>query len=87
LLLLEIGSTFQKFVSGIMNNHGLVEVKQHWLKNSILCSRFWVATHVKECRLGEIEWDMQLNAHRIWFMGLTLCERSITPDTVVMHPL
>jgi hypothetical protein len=29
LLLLEIGSTFQKFVSGIMNNHGLVEVKQH----------------------------------------------------------
>jgi hypothetical protein len=63
-LLLEIGSMFRKSLSVIMNNHGLDEVKQHWHKNSIICTRFWVATCVKEYRLWEIKWDMQLNAHK-----------------------
>jgi hypothetical protein len=38
-LLLDIGSTFLKSLSGIMNDHGLLEVKEPCHKNSILCTR------------------------------------------------
>jgi hypothetical protein len=62
-LLLNIGSMFLKSLSGIMNDHGVVEIKQHWHKNSILCTRFWEATLVKECRLWEIKWHIQWNAY------------------------
>jgi hypothetical protein len=40
-LWLEIGSTFLKFLSGIMNDHGLVEVKESCHKNSMLSTGFW----------------------------------------------
>jgi hypothetical protein len=47
----------------ILDNPGLFDLNQHWHQNSILCTRFWVATCVNECRFWEIKWDMQLNAH------------------------
>jgi hypothetical protein len=54
-LLLEIGSMFLKSLSGIMNDHGLVGVKQPCHRNNIVCRRYWLATCVKERRLWEIK--------------------------------
>jgi hypothetical protein len=64
--LLEIGSNLPILLEAswlILDDPDLLDLMLHWHQKSTSWTRLWVATFVKECRLWEIKWDMQLNAH------------------------